>query len=163
MHAVTVTFERIFDLQRHEASKSCPKHTTFGFVSGGEPHYAVSVPAWPTFEVGITVTVLLRKEGNWQSLTGWVNHQSGEVITPNYQRSTFYALLSAALALFSWIGFMGASSSISATGGRFFAGTFISLFAAIFIILARQGCRQRRDAFSIRATTIPQSSNEIRK
>ena len=161
MHAVTVTFERIFDLQRYEASKYCPKHTTFGFVAGGKPHYVVSVPAWPTIEVGITVTVLLREAGNWQSLTGWVNHQSGEVITPNYQRSMVDALLSAVLAFFSWIGFFGAGSSISTSEGRFFAGTLVCLFAATSLMRAKQGYRQRRDAFSIRAIAIPPSSTEI--
>jgi hypothetical protein len=156
MHKVTVTFERIFDLHRWDESKSGPRHTTFGFIADGKPHYAVSVPNWPTIEVGTTVTAFLREEGNWQSLTGWVNCQTREVSTPNYQRSMFFACISGVLAIFAWIGFFGSGKPVSTSVGSYFSAAFVFALALICLSLANQSYRQRRDTKKIKVFALSQ-------
>lgn len=86
MEQVTVTFDLIFDLRRRHSSLFSPWHTSFSFTAGGVTHRDLSVPGWPTLQVGHTVTALLRRRGDWQSLIGWVNHDTGEVTRPTSGR-----------------------------------------------------------------------------
>lgn len=79
MEQVTIAFRRIFDLHRIESSRYIKRHTLFSFEAEGLTKYSVRVPGWPKIEAGTTVTALLRKPGNWQTVIGWVNHESGEV------------------------------------------------------------------------------------
>lgn len=154
MQIVTVTFERIFDLHRWEETNSSARHTTFGFVSNGKPHYAVSIPNWPTIEAGTTVTAFLREQGNWQSLAGWINQQTNEVTTTNYRRSLFFAVISGILALLGCIGFFGAGSNISTLAGNFFAGAYVLLLAFTAMVLANQSYQQRQEAEFIKAFSV---------
>lgn len=151
MQTVTVTFERIFDIRRWEASKNSPRHTTFGFVASGKSYYAVSVPDWPTIEAGTTITAFLREEGNWQSLAGWINQQTNEIATPNYRSSFFFAFTSGILALLGCIGFFGAGSPISTLTGKSFAAVYVFLLTLMMIVLANQGYRKRIEAEFIKA------------
>jgi hypothetical protein len=74
---VTVTFDRVFDIV-HTTRNRVPC-TEFGFEAGTLRKYAVAVPGMPKVEVGITITAVLKKSGDWQSLLGWVNHQTDEI------------------------------------------------------------------------------------
>jgi hypothetical protein len=145
MQTVIVTFERIFDVHRWEASQNSPRHTTFGFVASGKSYYAVSVPDWPSIEAGTTITAFLREEGNWQSLAGWINQQTNEIATPNYRSSFFFAFISGILALLGCIGFFGTGSTISTLTGKLFAAAYVFLLTLMTIFLANQGCRRQRE------------------
>ncbi|RYY86597.1 MAG: hypothetical protein EOO15_14130 [Chitinophagaceae bacterium] len=79
MEQVTIVFRRVFDLHRIESSRYITRHTLFSFEAEGLTKYSVRVPGWPEIKVGTTVTALLRKPENWQTVIGWVNHESGEV------------------------------------------------------------------------------------
>lgn len=81
MNLVTVTFDRVFDLRRRVGGRF-PPYTQFGFESGGQVHYSVSVPGLPTIETGMTVTAILTDAGNWQSLKGWRNWSNNELALP---------------------------------------------------------------------------------
>jgi hypothetical protein len=151
MHVVTVTFEKIFDLHRWDRSKYVPRHTAFGFVANGESRYSVSVVGWPTIEVGTTVTAFLGEEGNWQSLVGWVNHQTREVVIPNYQRSIYSACVSSLIALFIWMGPLSAGApNLSSAGNAFAYASFFAL-ALLTLVLASQSYQQLREAKVVQA------------
>lgn len=87
MHIEKVTFDRVFDIQRHAASRYSPQRTDFSFESGGRKHYAVQVPGWPRIAAGDSVTAVLGTRGNWQTLAGWKNQANGEVVLPEVGRS----------------------------------------------------------------------------
>jgi hypothetical protein len=96
MSLATVTFDRIFDLHRRVGGRF-PTYTEFGFESGGQVHYSVSVPGLPTIETGMKVTALLAEAGNWQSLKGWRNWSNGELAIP----ATGQSLTSACCCMFA--------------------------------------------------------------
>lgn len=85
MQQVTVTFDLIFDLRRHNGSLFRPWCTTFSFTTEGVTRRDLSVPGWPALHVGQTVLALLRKDGDWQSLIGWIDLDTGEVIRPRHE------------------------------------------------------------------------------
>ena len=87
MQQVTVTFEQIFDVFRAPSSLLQVRRTAFSFSAGGEVHRHVSVPGRPTLQVGHTITALLRKNGRWDTLVGWVNHDNGEIAKPSTGRT----------------------------------------------------------------------------
>ncbi|MEK8032875.1 hypothetical protein AACH06_18805 [Ideonella sp. DXS29W] len=77
METVSVTFDRIFDVVQMNRNRALS--TQFGFEAGPLKKYAVAVPGKPELEVGMTVTVVLKRPGDWQSVLGWVNHRTGEI------------------------------------------------------------------------------------
>lgn len=77
MELVTVTFDRVFDIVRM-ASRG-RQWTEFGFEAGPLRKYAVPIEGEPKIEAGMTVSVVLRKPGDWQTLVGWVDHRTGEI------------------------------------------------------------------------------------
>jgi len=88
MFQMTVTMDRVF-------SKACFRtkdevHTEFGFESAGKKFYGVQVPGTPRIEEGMTVTILLREEGDWTSVCGWVDMQTGEIIAQGIGHSVFF-------------------------------------------------------------------------
>lgn len=54
--------------------------TFFGFEHGTLKKYGVPGPGRPTLREGSRVTALLRRPGNWQTLLGWYDHTSDEVV-----------------------------------------------------------------------------------
>ena len=78
MNQVTVTFDRVFDIVRNSQRNrvSC---TEFGFQAGELRKYGIAAPGSPRIEPGMTVTAVLQRPGDWQSLLGWVDHETGEV------------------------------------------------------------------------------------
>lgn len=86
MMQVTVTFDRVFDVQRVSATRDNPKQTLFGFQSRAMRQCGVTVPGWPQIEPGMTVACLLKEPENWQTLQGWKNLDTGEVVGPDIAR-----------------------------------------------------------------------------
>lgn len=83
MQFVTLTFTRIFDVQKKSASRYTQQLIEFSFDSNITQQFGVSVPGWPEFEVGDTVTCALKEANNWQTLQGWINHRTNEIVTVN--------------------------------------------------------------------------------
>lgn len=80
MHLTTVRIDRVFSVERRSGRQG--KYTEFGFASATSRHYSVNVPGWPAIEAGMEISALLARHGDWESLQGWVNHTSGEVVAP---------------------------------------------------------------------------------
>jgi hypothetical protein len=64
--------------------------TFFNFISGTTRQYAVPAPGKPTIQAGMIVTAYLREDGNWQTLVGWKNHTSNEVVVESRAYETFF-------------------------------------------------------------------------
>jgi hypothetical protein len=54
-------------------------YTEFNFTADGQRQYAVQMRGTVRVENGMTVTAVLRDPNNWQTLEGWLNHQSGRI------------------------------------------------------------------------------------
>ncbi len=78
MNEATVTFEQVFDVTRNVRRSRVPS-TEFGFQAGEMKVQSVLVSGSPRIEAGMTVTALLDRPGDWQSLLGWVDHETGEI------------------------------------------------------------------------------------
>lgn len=87
MYPVTVTIDRVFSIARRRVYNGPSGHggptTEFGFASGTKRYYGLTLPGWPAIEAGMTVTAILEKEGDWNSLQGWFNHATGELVSPS--------------------------------------------------------------------------------
>jgi hypothetical protein len=151
MNTLIVKFERVFDVHRRAHSQFQPQHTQFSFTADGVPHYSVSVPGWPTVEAGMTVTAVLRQSGNWQSIAGWANHQTGELVTPSQGRSFIAALASAAGAIWSSVFLFGAGATLSSPTSKAFAGLLVAALTLLCLTLTRQFLRQRVEVQLIRS------------
>lgn len=82
MHAERIKFDRVFDIQRRTRARSSRPFTEFSFEHGGRKRYAVLVPGWPRLVPGDVLTVVLKKKGNWQTVSGWKNHTTGQLVLP---------------------------------------------------------------------------------
>ena len=99
MISVTTTFDRVFDIAPGEARGK--KHgTLFSFEHAGAIEYGVAIAGKPRLRPGMTVTALLRRPGDWQTLAGWVDHETGEIAGD----SPWQPLGSISAALFLFIG-----------------------------------------------------------
>jgi hypothetical protein len=78
MPLVTVCFNQVFDLVSGMARRK--EVTFFSFKSDTTQQYAVPAPGKPKIEAGMTVTAYLQEEGNWQTLVGWRDHASNDVV-----------------------------------------------------------------------------------
>ena len=103
MQVITLTLERVFDIQRREATRFIPRHTHFSFESEGRPHYAVQAPGWPSIEVGHTLTVLLDTPDNWQTLVGWKNITTNELAFSDEQHVAFSSGAAGICAVTGWL------------------------------------------------------------
>lgn len=86
MSKVTVRFDEIARVSRDggwTGRNYWPRQTVFSFMSDFKYFPYVAAPGWPEIREGLTVTALLEKPGDWKSMLGWVNHDSGEIAAPN--------------------------------------------------------------------------------
>jgi hypothetical protein len=98
MQHLTITIERVLHVQRNAPSGLEGRHTVFSFVSEGQYFQDIAVPGWPRVEDGTRVVALLRERGNWNSLVGWVDTDTGDVVAPDPTSALLRA--GAALAIF---------------------------------------------------------------
>ena len=94
MERVTLQIETIHELNRRKASKFNPKYTELSFSTVDTNIWNIHVPEWPSVIQGMKVTAFLENSGDWQSFVGWVNHDTFEIVSPNYrktlQKSVFF-------------------------------------------------------------------------
>jgi hypothetical protein len=98
MERVAVTFEKVLHVRRVAPSHAAARHTVFSFITNGRIVQDVPAPGWPRLASGSRVMAVLREQDDWQSLVGWVNLETGEVVAPSPGRSLLQA--AAALAVF---------------------------------------------------------------
>jgi hypothetical protein len=106
MKIITARFDEIEHVHRIEANGALPRHTIFSFVQDLKYTPYVTVPGFPRLEAGMRVTAVLREEGNWKSLVGWHDLDTGDVVVPSSswhaRRVFFFLAWGALLALFGW-------------------------------------------------------------
>jgi hypothetical protein len=79
MQQVTLTLTNVFDVVR-KARKG--PYTRFGFSSDGQTHVGLTVEGHPRIESGMKITAILRKDGDWNTLEGWLDHDTGACVMP---------------------------------------------------------------------------------
>mgnify|MGYP001627541278 CR=1 FL=1 len=85
MQKITLTFDRVFDVVHHDygdflISNHNDVSTSFSFSSNGKREFSVTLPGRHDFVAGVTVTAVLMRAGDWQTIIGLVDHTSGKII-----------------------------------------------------------------------------------
>lgn len=128
MHSlVVVRFDRVFDVQRYGAGRYNPAQTQFSFESEGRNHYAVQVMGFPAIEPGMTVTAMLRKKDNWQTLAGWKTHSSGNLVLPPVSGTKSKLIQAALVTLISTFGNIAAETPTGKVAALLATGTFLTI------------------------------------
>jgi hypothetical protein len=107
MQLVTIKFDHVFDVVK--SGNRSEVHTYFSFESDGIRQYGAKVQGHPTIKDGMTVTALLSAEGNWQSIVGWLDHGTGEILFDGWGYSVFIAVISLIFSGLVAIGFLKSS------------------------------------------------------
>jgi hypothetical protein len=93
MQRITVTIDRAFDISTGQMRDRQPC-TLFSFQSGSTRQFGVAVPGKPAIRDGMVVSALLREADNWQTLLGWVDHGTGEIVCQSRAQSVFFLVWS---------------------------------------------------------------------
>jgi hypothetical protein len=80
MPFITVCLDRVFDVS-HQSNSGAHGVTWFSFEFQGQRHFGVRLPGRPVLHDGMIVTAYLERENDWQTLRGWHDHATGEVIS----------------------------------------------------------------------------------
>jgi len=147
MKAEIVTFEHVFDLHHRRTKEG--QFTQFSFVAQGKTHYAVLVPGWPQIGVGMTVTVLLQAPGDWRVLRGWLNHQTGECVSPTCDTEFIFSVVYAAICVLALLPGLGANVGELAVSVPWLTSATSLLFGAMSLSLWQRGLQNRRVAAMI--------------
>ena len=91
MPLVNICFDQVFDLVMGMSGRK--EVTFFSFTSGTSHQYAVPAPGKPMIQSGMNVTAYLRKESNWQTLVGWKNHATNEIVIESAAYETFWLVI----------------------------------------------------------------------
>ena len=106
MNLLTAKFNEIEHVHRIRANATLPRRTMFSFVENFKYTPYVTVPGFPRLENGMRVVAVLREEGNWKSLVGWRDLETGEVAVPDPSwhagRALFVLVWAAAVATLVW-------------------------------------------------------------
>lgn len=78
MHLETAHFDSVFGVSRTSQNRRLA--TLFNFTASGHTEYSVAAPGAPRLVPGMTVTALLEEKDNWQTLIGWRDHESGDIV-----------------------------------------------------------------------------------
>lgn len=141
LHAVTVRLARVFDVTRDPVSRTGATCLSFE-TSDGVRCLSVKLPGHSRLQAGDTVTAVLQRAGNWQTLRGLRNDRTGEVAVHGELGLTdaLRCVVMTGLAL-AWR--QGAASGASRTIATAALGLCI-LFAAMLARQQWQAWRTRR-------------------
>lgn len=145
-----VTFERIFDVQRKFPVKYS-KSTLLSFEDKGRSHYALEAYGWPNLREGDCVALAMRELGNTQTLVGWKNITSGELVIPSATREFIDTVKCAVLLPVGFLSFYDATSK----AGRVAAGVFLGCIVVGLLTSMYRAFRRAKDARSIRNYESP--------
>jgi len=106
MQEEVIHIERVFDLQRlPQVGQRHRKSTVFSIEEGGRRHFGIEVDGWPTVRDGAIVTAVFKESGDWHSLVGWVDNQTGEEFFCNSPVSATFVASLGFIFVF-WCGFL---------------------------------------------------------
>lgn len=94
MQTVTIRLDRVFDVQTEESYQHYER-TLFSFESSGRRVLSVWVGGTPDLRSGQTITAVLKRPGDWQSLLGIRIHETGEISRPTIAGNFWMLLLTA--------------------------------------------------------------------
>lgn len=97
MHSVTLRMDRVFDVQPDAFSGNI-RRTLFSFESGGKRYFSVLVNGDPKLQSGQTITAILERPGDWQTVLGMRIHETGEVCAPGAAQHVWWLLRTAFFA-----------------------------------------------------------------
>ena len=148
MQVVKTRFDEIDHIHRIEANRALPRRTMFSFMENCQYTPYVTAPGFPRLESGMQVAAVLREEGNWKSLVGWRNLQTGELAVPDplwHVRRALFLLAWVAIA--AVVGWPRESSGL----GSYLVPIIASAVAAPFAVLELvQWLRVKRDADAVK-------------
>lgn len=106
------------------------------------------MPGWPGISAGDRLTVVLGKADNWQTLAGWKNHSTGEVVLPNTSRLLLGIWQGVVLSI---VGCLLFAQSTTPAGHSFSAGMVgLSMLLSLYLVAQRK--RQKSQTFAIQQT-----------
>jgi hypothetical protein len=79
MPLLTVRLDRVFDVV-HLSSGNEGAATMFSIEYGGQRHFGITLPGNVNCQDGMTVSAYLEREHDWQTLRGWRDHATGDVV-----------------------------------------------------------------------------------
>lgn len=150
MNYEIVTFERIFDVQRKFPVKYS-KSTLFSFEDKGRSRYALEACGWPILREGDCVALAMREPGNTQTLVGWKNITTGELVIPSAEREFVNTVKCAVLLPIVFLNFYDATSK----AGRVAAGCLLGCFLVGFLASIYKTFQRVKDARLIRNYQSP--------
>jgi hypothetical protein len=148
----TVVFDRVFDVQRRESTRWNRRRTEFSFEHAGRKVFGVSVPGWPELVQGHRITAVLAEPGNWQTLLGWKNHNTGELWLPEAPPAWDGAV---SALLLGWLAY-ALVTNVSTPQGRIWAlaaGTGLAGSCAVLIGTGQRERRRRRAVMQALSST----------
>lgn len=140
----TVRLKRVFGVV--QTSQNRRPITLFGFESASRKEYSVAAPGKPRIESGMTITAYLTEANNWETLIGWRDHETGEIVCQPEGEPIF---------LCAW-----SMSGLCMTGRGVLCGSIILsviaiFFGAVFGWGVRSFCRVRRARQELEASASP--------
>lgn len=77
-----VTFERVFDVNKHAGSRGIPPYTHFGYETAGKRCFGWRVPGYPKIYSGMSVRLLYSRKSlpQFNGLVGWLNIDTLETV-----------------------------------------------------------------------------------
>ncbi|MFZ6756006.1 hypothetical protein ACO0K9_02210 [Undibacterium sp. Ji50W] len=102
MTMITIRFVRIVNLTR--TMHAHQQRTVFGFESDTLQQNEVVVPGWPDVKAGALISLFFDQSGNWKTIQGWINHDTGEfsVKSIGYHKDTILRCVAVMLTLSFW-------------------------------------------------------------
>jgi hypothetical protein len=148
VHAQTIVIDRVFDLQHSRRGSNGPKCTVLGLEAAGVRHFSVVVDGWHEIHAGVTVTAMFRSAEDWKQLVGWVNHQTGEIITTSPAGSKVLVILMTLLTTV-WLGFVFHAgwlwqSQIATRAGLLFGTALLGVVTVVSVVRMRKVSDERR-------------------
>ena len=129
MPLVTVRFDRVFGVV--QTSQNRRPVTLFGFESAGCKEYCVAAPGRPRIQSGMTITAYLAKAGDWETLVGWREHESGEIVCQPQSEPIFLCVWSIAGLCFT-------------ACGAWYGSRFLAIAAVLMVAVFGWGVRSFR-------------------
>ncbi len=134
----SITFDKILYVKRIRGG-TVPEATEFGFVSDGVSYEGIVVPGKQKIETGLSVTALLRKDGDWHSLVGWVNNKSGDLAVDDIALPAILGI-PLTLACIFWARVAFIAAPIDSMQVDFYTNSALSLMMAVGAALSFWKC-----------------------
>lgn len=154
-HVETLILDRVFDVQRETGPDANEPYTAFSFEAGGQRHFAIHVPGHPAIEAGHCLSFVLGRPGNWQTVQGWRNHSTGELVLPRTGYALFGLLMGLLMSVLALFALWPSASTGSASWG---AGLGLAVGLGVSAGLGRQWQRKCQVIELIEALPSPTDS-----